>query len=80
MRGQPSGALAVEVTPTTATVTAFGFAVWSCILRGRVNPSSAVVTISDGADMTPVLNLCVDKAEVGRWGGFIENIGEDSIL
>ena len=30
--GQPAGSLAVEMTETTATITAFGRAVWSCVL------------------------------------------------
>ena len=29
--GQPTDALAVEMTETTATITAFGRAVWSCV-------------------------------------------------
>ena len=30
LRGQPSGSLAVDVTPTSCTVSSFGMAVWSC--------------------------------------------------
>ena len=81
LRGQPSGALAVDMTETTATITAFGFAVWSCLLRGRAVPGSARVETSDGADMVPVVKISLDKQSAGvRWGGFIEQIGEDSLL
>ena len=81
LRGQPSGSLAVDVTPTTCTVSSFGFAVWSCVLRGRADAESAVVGIRDGDDLTPVITVCVDKAPGSqRWGGFIADIGEDSLL
>ena len=81
LRGQPSGSLAVDVTPTTCTVSSFGFAVWSCQLRGRADAESAVVGIRDGDDLTPVITVCVDKAPGSqRWGGFIADIGEDSLL
>ena len=40
LRGQPASALAVELTATTATVTAFGQAVWSCVLRGASEGSA----------------------------------------
>ena len=82
LRGQPSGSLSVDVTPTSCTVSSFGMAVWSCLLKGRANPESVAVDVSDGADAVPVIELRIGKAEgtSGRWGGFIESIGEDSIL
>ena len=82
LRGQPSGSLSVDVTPTSCTVSSFGMAVWSCLLKGKANPESVAVDISDGADAVPTIELRVGKAEgsSGRWGGFIESIGEDSIL
>jgi hypothetical protein len=30
--------------------------------------------------MQPVVRLTVDKAQTGRWGGLIEQIGEDSLI
>ena len=80
LRGQPSGSLAVDLTSTTCTVTAFGMVVWSCLLKGRADPSTAVVGVSDGADMTPVIDIRVERQDFARWGGFIASIGEDSIL
>ena len=82
LRGQPSGSLSVDVTPTSCTVSSFGMAVWSCLLKGKANPDSVAVDISDGADAVPTIELRAGKAEgsSGRWGGFIESIGEDSIL
>ena len=81
LRGQPAAALAVTFSTTTATVSAFGRAVWSCILKGEVLPETATFVTEDGIDMIPVVSLTVQKAdETTRWGGFIEQIGEDSIL
>ena len=80
LRGQPSGSLSVDATPTSCTVSSFGMAVWSCLLKGKANPESVAVDISDGADAIPTIELRVGKAEgsSGRWGGFIESIGEDA--
>ena len=80
LRGQPSASLAVDVTPTTCTVSSFGVAVWSCLLRGRADPPSVAFDVSDGADAVPTIELRVGKADGASWGGFIESIGEDSIL
>ena len=30
--------------------------------------------------MQPVVTLAVDKAQSGRWGGLIKQIGEDSLI
>ena len=80
-RGQPSGAFAVEMTETTATVTAFGYVVWSCVLRGAAAPETARVEVSDGEDMVPIIKITVDKKDAGAsWGGFIESVGENSLL
>ena len=81
LRGQPAACLTVVFSTTTATVTAFGRPVWSCILRGEVVPDTATFITEDGSDMLPVIQLSVTKADASQmWGGFIESIGEDSIL
>ncbi len=81
LRGQPAAALALEMTETTATVTAFGRDVWSCVLRGTVDPSTARAAVSDSeGGMQPVVQLQVSKAAPGRWSGFVESYGVDSIL
>ena len=53
---------------------------WSCLLKGKANPESVAVDVSDGAEASPTIELRVGKAEgtSGRWGGFIESI-EDSM-
>ena len=50
--------------------------------RAPILAKEIPVDISDGADAVPTIELHVGKAEgsSGRWGGFIESIGEDSIL
>jgi hypothetical protein len=86
LRGQPVAAMDVAFSTTTCTVTVFGYAVWSCLLRGECVPESALTKIEDGYNMTPLITLSVAKKkdETGalspRWDGFIGSIGEDSIL
>ena len=81
LRGQPAMCLAVELTETTATVTAFGQQVWSCVLRGTITLDGSTAAAEDGPDMLPVLTLRLRKpAGAQRWGGLIQSIGEDSVL
>ena len=84
LRGQPAAALNVQFATNTITVTAFGYIVWSAILRGEVIPESAAFTTRDGDDMVPVIDILVQKKKRNlddeRWGGFILQIGENSLL
>ena len=80
LRGQPAAALAVEFATNTVSIMAFGMVVWSAILRGQVKPESCKFETSDGPDMIPVIDIQVEKADSERWGGFILQIGENSIL
>lgn len=82
LRGQPVPALAVECATHTVTVTAFGQVVWSAILRGQVQPETLDFQVTEGPDRVPVINMTVQKAPPfdERWGGFILQIGENSIL
>lgn len=81
LRGQPSMCLSVLTATNTVSITAFGRVVWSCILKGSVKAETATFEAQEGADMIPVINFEVEKADAGgRWGGFILQIGEDSIL
>ena len=81
LRGQPAASLAVELTATTATVTAFGQAVWSCLMRGEIEVERSSAQASDGEGMLPVLRIAVHKRPgSARWAGFVREIGEDSIL
>ena len=78
---QPPAALDLALTKNTCTLTAFGYGVWSCILRGECLPESLSFSVTDGNDNVPLISISVDKAIPGeRWGGFIAGIGEDSIL
>lgn len=80
LRGQPASSLACELGTYTATVTAFGMVIWSCIMRGEVKTDSGIFTFQEGDDMVPVIEMSVKKARNERWGGFIAQIGENSIL
>lgn len=80
LRGQPAASLSVEATDTTLTVTAWGRAIWSCVLRGAIDPNTASMSAEDGMAMLPMLKFSARKAGGGRWGGFIQAIGEDSLL
>ena len=87
LRGQPSGSLNVEFATNTITVTSFGYVVWSAILRGNVLPSTAQFIAKDGPDTVPIIELSVQKEknsssidDDNRWGGFILQIGENSLL
>lgn len=81
LRGQPAASLAWALTEDTATVTAFGRDVWSCVMRGRCRPDTARAAVEDGEAGLPTLRLTVAKEQANeRWGGFIAQVGEDSML
>jgi hypothetical protein len=84
LRGQPAMCLSTLTSINTLSITAFGRVVWSCILREEVQPDTATFEAkeaSSSSSMIPVVEYEVNKAEPGkRWGGFILQIGEDSIL
>lgn len=81
LRGQPAMCLSVLTATNTVSVTAFGRVVWSCILRGRVKPETAKFESEEGSNMIPIVRFEAKKEDYGeRWGGFILQIGEDSIL
>uniref|UniRef100_A0A7S4ATZ3 Uncharacterized protein n=1 Tax=Pseudo-nitzschia australis TaxID=44445 RepID=A0A7S4ATZ3_9STRA len=84
LRGQPVGAMDLAISKTSVTVSVFGYSVWSCILKGECVPESAAYQIQDGYDKTPLITLSIAKkkesASDKRWDGFIESVGEDSIL
>jgi hypothetical protein len=80
LRGQPAASLSIEATDTTLTLTAWGRAIWSCVLRGAIDPKTASMSAEDGMAMLPVIKFSARKAGAGRWGGFIQAIGEDSLL
>ena len=48
------------------------------------DPDSAPTEVEPAAPpmtpMQPVVTLTVDKAQSGRWGGLIKQIGEDSLI
>lgn len=79
LRGQPAAAMLAELTETTATITVFGRTIWSCVLRGRIDPRASTSSIRmDG--MQPVVDVSAYKVDPERWNGFIESIGVDSVL
>lgn len=79
--GQPAEALSVLFSTTTVSVAAFGRVVWSAILMGIADLDDCTFLTVEGKDGVPVIQLNVRKRDVDeRWGGFILQIGEDSIL
>lgn len=81
LRGQPAECLGVLFSTTTVSVTAFGRVVWSCIQMGISDTDDCMFLTQEGADGVPVIQLSIKKRETEeRWGGFILQIGEDSIL
>lgn len=78
---QPAEALAVLFSTTTISVSAFGRVVWSCVQRGVSDPDECTFLTVEGEDGVPVIQLSVRKRDAEeRWGGFILQIGEDSLL
>jgi hypothetical protein len=81
LRGQPPAAVSVLFSTTTMSVSVFGRVVWSAILFGSVDPEgSSFEEPVNGADMVPVIHIHVKKADAKLWGGYILQIGENSIL
>jgi hypothetical protein len=81
LRGQPPAAVSVLFSTTTMSVSVFGRVVWSAILRGTVDPEgSSFYEPENGADMVPVIRVNVKKEDANLWGGYILQIGENSIL
>lgn len=83
LRGQPAACLSVLFSSTTISVTAFGRVVWSVIQMGFSEADDCSFITEDGEGMVPVpiIQMNIAKKDKGeRWGGFILQVGEDSIL
>ncbi len=81
LRGQPPEAISVLFSTSTISVTVFGRVVWSCIQRGYSIPNECAFMVHEGTDMVPIIQLSIQKEKVDDvWGGFILQVGEDSIL
>jgi hypothetical protein len=81
LRGQPPAAVAVLFSTTTMSVSVFGRVVWSAVLRGTVDPEGCSFYEPDlGDNFVPVIRVNVKKEESKLWGGYILQIGENSIL
>lgn len=79
--GQPAEALSVLFSTTTVSVSAFGRIVWSAIQMGISDLDDCTFMTEEGKDGVPIIQLNVRKRDVEeRWGGFILQIGEDSLL
>mmetsp|Transcript_18982 Transcript_18982/g.40024 ORF Transcript_18982/g.40024 Transcript_18982/m.40024 type:complete len:195 (-) Transcript_18982:310-894(-) len=78
---QPAEALSVLFSTTTVSVTAFGRIVWSAIQMGVSDVDDCTFLTEEGADGVPIIQMNIRKRDVDeRWGGFILQIGEDSLL
>lgn len=81
LRGQPAACLSVLFSTTTVSISAFGRVVWSSIQMGFSDPDDCSFITEDGEGMIPIVQLNIKKRDSGkRWGGFILQVGEDSIL
>jgi hypothetical protein len=81
LRGQPAEALSVLFSSTTTSITAFGRIVWSAIQMGISDTDDCTFLTVEGNDAVPIVQLNIRKRDVDeRWGGFILQVGEDSIL
>jgi hypothetical protein len=81
LRGQPAEALSVLFSTTTTSISAFGRIVWSAIQMGISDTDDCTFLTLDGEDGIPIIQLNVRKRDLDeRWGGFILQVGEDSIL
>lgn len=79
--GQPAEALSVLFSTTTVSITAFGRIAWSAILMGISDIDDCSFLIVEGNDAIPIIQLNVGKRDKDeRWGGFILQVGEDSLL
>mmetsp|Transcript_21420 Transcript_21420/g.46525 ORF Transcript_21420/g.46525 Transcript_21420/m.46525 type:complete len:196 (-) Transcript_21420:373-960(-) len=79
--GQPAEALSVMFSTTTVSVTAFGRIAWSAIQMGMSDIDDCSFLIVDGIGGIPTIQLSIGKRDVDeRWGGFILQVGEDSLL
>ena len=81
MRGQPAGAVLVDFTPTTVTVSFFGYIVWSGILKGPIDPQQCSFRAVEGSDRIPAISLHLRKAFPERWEeDWIDCTGVDGVL
>ena len=81
LRGQPAECLAVLFSTTTISVTAFGRVVWSAIQMGISDVTDTFFLTEEGEDGIPIIQINVKKRDVDeRWGGYILQVGEDSLL
>jgi hypothetical protein len=81
LRGQPAACLSVLFSTTTISITAFGRVVYSVIQMGFSDPDDCSFITEDGEGMVPIIQLNIQKRDKGeRWGGYILQVGEDSIL
>ena len=79
--GQPAEAISVLFSTTTISVSVFGRIVWSAIQMGISDIDDCSFLTDEDEYGKPIIQLNVKKRDLDeRWGGFILQIGEDSIL
>jgi hypothetical protein len=61
LQGQPAMCLSTLTASNTLSVTAFGWVVWSCILRGEVKLETGVFEAKESTDMIPIMEYEVEK-------------------
>ncbi|KAJ1457450.1 hypothetical protein M885DRAFT_514999 [Pelagophyceae sp. CCMP2097] len=80
LRGQPIAALTVEATETSLYITGWGRLLWGCALKGVIDLPTLSFDIIDGPGMIPEISVKAKKLGPARWGGFIDSIGEESLI
>ena len=81
MRGQPCDAVKVDLTPTTITVSIFGYAVWSGVIKGPIVLDQSYWEVEEGLDRIPTITLHLSKGYRELWGEtWLEAIGVDGVL
>ena len=79
--GQPAEAISVLFSTTTISVSVFGRVVWSAIQMGISDIDDCSFLTDEDEYGKPIIQLNVRKRDLDeRWGGFILQIGEDSLL
>ena len=71
-------ALAVDLTDITLTVTAFTRPIYTCVLKGAIDPAASLprTKIAAALGAPPVISVELEKTPGPRWNGLIDSIGE----
>lgn len=80
MRGQPAGAVDVQFSDTTVSITIYSYMIWSGICVGPIYAPECSFKSEEGPDGIPTIKISLQKAVAGNWFEFISDVGVDSLL